>query len=276
MPGYMNNLLTGQFYGKTNETVHMEGITLTDTEYTHEKVDWHVHENAYFTFIINGKLLEGNKKEVFDCTSGSLLFHNSQEAHYNLKPEGYTRGFHIELDPKWFNSYDIWPESVSGSLNLVSPKMKMLMYNIFKESKLSHKSGQPSIDALLLELFSTISALKESPDKKRPYWVHMIRDILNDTTEDYSLSELAKMLNIHPVHLSRNFTRYFGCNLGEYIRTIKIQKVISHLSETDCSLTHLALECNFADQSHFIRSFKAQHLITPSQFRKLLQKDQKC
>jgi len=37
----MNNLKTGQFYGSTNETIRLKGVTLTDTEYTHEKVDWH-------------------------------------------------------------------------------------------------------------------------------------------------------------------------------------------------------------------------------------------
>lgn len=69
----MNNLKTGQFYGNTNDILHLDGITLTDTEYTHEKVDWHFHENAYFTFIIEGKLLEGNKKDIYECKSGNLV-----------------------------------------------------------------------------------------------------------------------------------------------------------------------------------------------------------
>jgi AraC family transcriptional regulator len=97
----MDNLKTGQFFGTTNETIHLTGITLTDTEYTHDKVDWHYHENSYFTFILNGKLVEGNKKETHTCESGGLIFHNWQEPHYNIKPKGYTRGFHIELKTQW-------------------------------------------------------------------------------------------------------------------------------------------------------------------------------
>ena len=58
----MKHLKTGQFYGITNETIHLAGVTLTDTEYTHEKVDWHYHENAYFTFLLEGAVLEGNKR----------------------------------------------------------------------------------------------------------------------------------------------------------------------------------------------------------------------
>jgi AraC family transcriptional regulator len=272
----MINLKTGQFYGSTNETIHLKGVTLTDTEYTHEKVDWHFHENAYFTFIIEGKLFEGNKKEGYLCSPGSLLFHNRQDAHYNIKQEGFTRGFHIEVAPEWYQIYNVGSDITSGSINILDPHLKMLVYNIFKESKLSDNPDQTAIDQLLLELFGTISGYRESCDKRSSPWVNKIRDILNDTTEDYSLTELAKMLNIHPVHLSRNFSQYFKCNLGEYIRTIKVQKAISLLSETDLPLTEVALRCNFADQSHFIRSFKAQYQITPSEYRKLLLKNQKC
>lgn len=272
----MNNLKTGQFFGTTNETICLNGITLTDTEYTHRNVDWHFHENAYFTFIIEGKLLEGNKKDLFACDSGSLLFHNWQEAHYNIKPAGFARGFHIELEPKWFDSYEINTDSVNGSLNLSSPQMKLLIYNIFRETKLSGKSGQPAIDSLLIQLFTEISGQQETTHKKRPVWSDKIKELLNDSTEDRSLSDLATLLNIHPVHLSRNFSKYFNCNLGDYIRTLKIQRALSMLSERDLSLTQIALRCNFADQSHFIRAFKTQNKITPSAYRKLLLKTQKC
>lgn len=96
----MRHLQTGQFYGQTNTIHNFEGITLTDTEYTHEKVDWHYHENAYFTFILQGNLIEGNKREIYKCSAGTLLFHNWHESHYNIKPKGFTRGFHVEIDKK--------------------------------------------------------------------------------------------------------------------------------------------------------------------------------
>ena len=48
----MKHLQTGQFHGQTNRTIALEGITLTDTEYTLDKVDWHYHENAYFTYLM--------------------------------------------------------------------------------------------------------------------------------------------------------------------------------------------------------------------------------
>jgi AraC family transcriptional regulator len=269
----MNKLKTGQFFGTTNETLRLGGITLTDTEYTYNKVDWHFHENAYFTFIIEGNLIEGNRKELYNCNTGSLLFHNWHEAHYNIKPEGFTRGFHIELNPEWFDIYDIRTDLSTGNSNLMSPHMKILMYNIFKETKLTGQSAHTPINSLLIELFILMSGKNESTDQKKPLWVTRIKDLLNDSSEELTLTQIAKILNIHPVHLSRNFTKYFNCNLGDYLRTIKIQKVLSLLPNQDLSITQIAFQCNFADQSHFIRSFKALHNITPLHYRKLLLKN---
>lgn len=153
----MQQLKTGQFFGTTNQTIRLSGITLTDTEYTHEHVDWHYHENPYFTFILQGKVLEGNKKETYHCGPGTLLFHNWQEAHYNIKPKGFTRGFHIELEKKWFVSSGIDTDQLQGNFSIADPAVKMLMYQILRESKISGGSGSLAIDVLLTELFVRIA-----------------------------------------------------------------------------------------------------------------------
>ncbi|OLY94341.1 hypothetical protein SAMN05444008_10575 [Cnuella takakiae] len=44
----MVTLTEGQFFCQTNESTHLQGITLTDTEYTHDSVDGYCHQNAYF------------------------------------------------------------------------------------------------------------------------------------------------------------------------------------------------------------------------------------
>ena len=267
----MNTLQTGQFYGVTNETTTHGGLTLTDTEYTHERVDWHYHQNAYFTFILDGRVIEGNKKETYHCTPGSLLFHNWQEAHYNIKPKGFTRGFHIELEEDWFNTYGINPDAMQGSINLKDPQLKLLMYNIFKEAKLDGMTGTLAINTLLIELFGKAVNAEARLTHQKPLWVTQLRNILHDDpTANWSLEQLAKQLNIHPVHLSRDFSRYFNCGLGEYIRTIKVQQALSLMANKNTSLTTIALQCGFADQSHFNRSFKAMHQITPLAYRKIL------
>lgn len=266
----MQNLKTGQFFGTTNETINLDGLILTDTEYTHEKVDWHYHENPYFTFILQGNVIEGNKKETYNCAAGSLLFHNWHEAHYNIKPAGFTRGFHIELEREWFNSFEIDTDKLQGSINISDPAVKTLMYNIFRESKSAGNETPLAVDALLSELFSRMAGLQQTSCHTKPTWVNRAKELLHDSRQDWKLQELARNLNIHPVHLSRDFSKYFHCNLGDYIRTIRLQLALTLLPDSDLSLTQIALQCHFADQSHFIRSFKALYHITPSQYRNML------
>lgn len=267
----MKNLLTGQFYGQTNEKIHLDGITLTDTEYTHQKVDWHYHENAYFTFILQGNVIEGNKKEVYNCTPGTLLFHNWQDPHYNIKPSGFTRGFHIELEKKWADNFDFSLNNIQGSINVSNPDLKLLLYKIFKETKIDDNTTPLSIQGLLLKTLSEMVNSEEESIKHRPLWVNKIKELLHDqVSEKFSLNELSSTLDIHPVHLSRGFSKYFDCNLGDYVRKLKVEKSLSLLPNKKMSLTDIAFECGFSDQSHFTRNFKEINGVNPSEYRKLL------
>lgn len=266
----MKYLRTANFFGETNQTVWLKGIILTDTEYTHKFVDWHYHENAYFTFILQGNLIEGNKKEVHNCSAGNLLFHNWQESHYNIKPEGYTRGFHIELQHEWFDDLELDIANLRGSFKVENTDVKLLAYRIFQETKLNDNVAMLSIQDFLLQALGQLLRLEKDSQNSNPLWVKKLREILHDEyAEKHSLQELSKELNIHPVHLSRDFSKYFYCNLGEYIRKIRVEKALSLLSNKQIPLTQIAFECGFADQSHFARCFKEIKGVNPSQFRKL-------
>lgn len=267
----MENLKTGKFFGQTNQTIHLDFATITDTEYTHHKVDWHYHENAYFTFILDGKVIEGNRKEVYNCSAGSLLFHNWQDPHYNIKPNGYTRGFHVELNERWFNSLDLAHHKFQGSFSISNPQIKLLFYQLFSESKNTDLLTSLAAETLLMQVLAKMQGDNKQLLGGTPQWVEQIKQILNDDVgQKFTLNQLANLLNIHPVHLSRDFSKYFNCNISQYIRAIRVQKALTLLPSKSLSLTELAMACGFADQSHFLRHFKAFCQQKPSAYRSLL------
>jgi hypothetical protein len=195
----MEYLRTGNFFGETNQAIHLDGLTLTDTVYTHREVDWHFHENAYFTFILQGRLLERNKKETYNCSGGSLLFHRRQEPHYNIQPDGYTRGFHIELKNSWFEKLSPGYECLEGSFNVEHLAVKLLLYKIFSETKLFDDISESSIHALLLEARENMRGVEQNRSAARPGWIKKIREILNDDcARPFSLGGLSREVNIHP------------------------------------------------------------------------------
>lgn len=261
----MIKLKSGEFYGTHYQRSDFENIMITDTEYTHEKVDWHHHENPYFTYLLQGKLFESNKKESYYLAPGSLLFHNWQDAHYNVKPSEFTRGFHIELNENWFLNYDIQITDYEGSINLKNPLIKNLMNNVFVESKINDSFSQISIESSLVEVFSTIKEF-EKVNNQKPIWVKRMQELLLEEQVEYSLKSLSSILDIHPIHLSREFNRYFGTNFGNYIRLLKLNKAFYLLTSNKFSMTEICYQCGFYDQSHFISNFKKVYNTTPTQF----------
>jgi len=260
----------GFFYGDTTEKIRLEGVTLTDTIYAQGKVDWHFHEDDYFTFLLVGGMREGNKKEVYECLAGDLLFHNWQDAHYNIGSGQFTRGFHVELADDWYEKLGMPADLTEGSVRLSDPLVKALMYDLFKETKLAGEGVQLGVDALLLQIFALLGKMRDSRHSSKPGWVEKVREMLRDDDRNWTLVGLAKEVNVHPVHLSRVFGKHFHTSLGDYLRLVKVQRAMALLGQPDRLLTEIAFESGFADQSHFIRSFRSYYGVTPLEYRKLL------
>ncbi len=267
----MQQLGAGQFFGQTNRLLRVGELTLTDTEYTHERVDWHYHENAYFTLILAGQVLEGDARQQQLCTAGSLLYHHWQEAHYNRKPPGYTRGFHIEAPPGWFASVGLVSHAVQGSVRVLDPAVKNTVYQIFKETQLNDPSSALAIESLLAAGLQRLAQGAAQAAAAVPRWVGRVRELLHDAPlVPWTLLALAQQVGIHPAHLSRSFPLYFSATLGQYVRHLRVQQALTLFFEPDLSLLDIALACGFFDQSHFIRCFKAVMHERPARCRQLL------
>jgi AraC-like DNA-binding protein len=82
------------------------------------------------------------------------------------------------------------------------------------------------------------------------------------------VGELAELVQLSVSQLQREFGRLFGITPIHYIREVRVG-VARHLLETsNQSLTNIAVQCGFYDQSHFTRQFKASTGITPLEYRR--------
>lgn len=271
---HMNLLRTGHFFGETKRVIRLCGITLTDTDTDDNQshVDWHRHENAYFTFILRGRIIEGNKKESYYCSAGSLLFHSLLEPHYNVKPEGHhTKCFHLEFEKGYFDEFALDVNALQGLFSIENADIKFLFYKLFRETESLDDMTPASVQMLLLEALGQLLHVKQIERQTRPLWAKKLKEILHDGyAETLSLKYLSNELNLHPVHLSRYFSKHFDCTYSEYVRKIRIEKSLSLLPDHKLSLTEIAFACGFADQSHFLRCFRQIIGISPSAYRKIL------
>ncbi len=267
----MEKLSSGEFFGVTNQKIEVNGIVFTNTTYTHDYVDWHHHENAYFTFLLAGKMIEGDKKGKKFCNPGSLLFHHAAESHYNIKPKGYTRGMHIELQPHWMKENHSALTMTGGSFEVEDVNVKIIFYNILKETRNNDDVALLGIESLVAASINQLFPKNRPKASFEPYWTKVADELLQDNYRNpHSLTEMAAILEIHPVHLSRSFKKYFGCTIANYIRKIRVARALSQLLNNSASLGNIAYDCGFADQSHMIRNIREFTSLTPTQFSKVL------
>jgi len=264
----MNTRKKGEFYGEHKKVLTYPGIVITDTAYTLDHVDWHYHEHAYFTFLLKGALLEINKKGTHTLTPGSLLFHHWQDAHYNVKPPGYAQGFHLELEQSWFDRHQVDTTAFAGNRLLDNPAITNLFAKLHRETTLGSDASPLAIQGLVLQIVGELTRATPS-EKQRPLWIDRVREMLHDRfAENISLDLLAKEVDVHPVHLSREFPRHFNTTFGEYVRALRVARSLTLLAQRHVSIAEVAYTCGFADQSHYIRCFRETHGVTPALYRK--------
>lgn len=263
--------VVSQFQGSTLQTTAFAGVIASETQYDYEYIDWHYHDNPYFSLITSGNCREINKRGTIDCSTDTVLFHNYHDVHCNRRWGGISRHFQIELTQDWCRSLSLDPEQMPASTKIENPNIKLLFYNIYREVKLADRESGLTIESLLLKTFETMRGVEHVSTSTKPAWVNTLDEILHDNVDTTpSLRELSDQLDLHPVHLSRDFSRYFRCNFSEYVRRIKVERALALLRNRKLSLSDVALTCGFADQSHFIRCFKEFVSITPKAYRKLV------
>ncbi|RYG45071.1 MAG: AraC family transcriptional regulator [Chitinophagaceae bacterium] len=172
----------------------------------------------------------------------------------------------LELEPDFFSGYGISEGEINLGLHADQPGTALLMVRLYRELSVADEHLTDSVHMLLL----TASALWKKDTLLFPSWVTTARELLNDKWNDpVTLNELAAAASVHPVTVSKYFTRYFGTSFGEYRRRLKIERAIQLISSGNFPLTEVGYACGFFDQSHFIRAFKDCTTMLPKDFRKV-------
>jgi AraC family transcriptional regulator len=261
-------LTNGKYLGRNKKEWKADGISVSETEY-HNKVyeGWHSHENMHMSFIIEGGNREQRKHTETAAVPGTLLFYAPGELHRNCNTLHPSRNINLEIEESFFSKYDTNITSAS-SLNSSWADAKFALLKIYRECLMADCSTETSAHLLLLNIFADRN--NQQHKTAIPDWIKTVHAVLHDRwNENISLSELAFAAQVHPVTISKYFPRYFNGTFGEYIRKIRIEKSLQLVKSSRLSLTEIAYQCGFCDQSHFIHAFRELTGYLPGQYRKM-------
>jgi len=201
--------------------------------------------------------------------AGDLVLHRPEEWHKNSFFSKDSRHFCIEFESQWFKKFGISDSFDSTSFCITDPDLKVKMVAILGEFINSYETKQLTTETLLLYCIANLNGQKIS--NHPPDWIGSLKELLHDEyNSDLSLTYLAKKLNVHPVTISKYFTRYFKTTLGDYVRKIRICKSLSYLSNKSIAINTIGIDTGFVDNAHYTRTFKKYTGLTPSAYRQFL------
>lgn len=98
-----------------------------------------------------------------------------------------------------------------------------------------------------------------------PAWLRRCMERLMDEggQRPLRLGALAAQAGVHPVSLARAFRRQYGLSPGQLQRRAQLNRAAALLRRGQRP-AEVALDCGFADQSHFTRAFRAEYRCTPA------------
>ncbi|MGN1004717.1 MAG: AraC family transcriptional regulator [Oscillospiraceae bacterium] len=107
----------------------------------------------------------------------------------------------------------------------------------------------------------------KSEDNIEPGNIPAILRYIQSNYQTVTLAEAAHFFNYSEAHLSRIIKKYSGQTFSDIIKTIRLQKSVELLESTDLSITEIAEQMGYTDNSHFHKVFKHAYGLTPIQYR---------
>jgi AraC family transcriptional regulator len=203
-----------------------------------------------------------------------LVIHPAGETHSNRFGEAGGLCLNLEFSRAWEKRIGEISPLFDQTTTFNDFRTAESLLQLQRELHLMDHLAPLAIESLVLEIIVGAARLhgrRGSSSKTPPVWLKRAEELIRARfAETFLLSEVAAEVKRHPVHMVREFRRYFGCTIGDYVRRLRLESACDRLSRSDEPLVMIALSCGFASQSHFSTFFKHATGMSPKQYRDLL------
>ena len=261
------------------DMVHLTRATLTGARPT----GLHDHDFYELVWVQNGQVRHHLPHGPLDLSEGDLLFIRPPDRHA-LQGRGsdvlvvsvtlhpaliaamITR--HPTLQGHWFWSDDPEPTHLRRD----SRQMADLNHAALRLDR----SGRDALaaEAFLLPLLSSLRQDQTDLPASAPAWLAQACAAAADPRVfREGAAGFARVAGRAHPHVSRTARRFLNQSPSDYINTRRMDYAARQLSGTSDSLAEIAADCGIPNLSHFHKLFRAQHGLTPAQYRRTHQKD---
>jgi AraC family transcriptional regulator len=265
----------GSYYGETLRSRKVASFELSERVYSPGyQTPKHTHKRALFCFVMHGNYTETYGHKTRECKSSSLLYHPPEELHAEHFHDAGGRSFIIEMAPCWLTQVRQHLIVADNSADFQGGVFELLARKLYKEFDQLDDAAPLIIEGLMMEMLGeTTRPSATKVHHNSPRWLQQAKDLLHARfAENLTLADIARNVDIHPVHLAQTFHKTYHCTVGDYVRNLRIEYARHELATSARPIVDIALAAGFCDQSHFTRTFKRAIGTAPSQYRECLRK----
>lgn len=226
---------------------HVSGSVVTIVRYApFQEIRPHAHDEEGLTIVLRGTFLEEVQRRTVVADAGSVATRPHGLRHTNrFGPDGAVILAVIPDGDRFEEPIREWgwadnPMAFRAALRLVARDEDAL------PDLLATLGPRPRLDRVL------------AARAKR---------LLDDVEARLPVSALAQAMDVHPVHLARQFRHTYGLSPRDYRTLQMVKRATTAILGTTAPLSQVAHDCGFADHSHMCRSFRRVAGWSPSRLR---------
>lgn len=240
---------------------------------------YHSHNCYEFIFVMNrGRIVFSNTGGNIDSDGRCICFHNSHILHRNNVPR------EVFYDRVVLYCGQSALSTIGGGMGSLGKFEKEGSVVIFPDDALMSRleyylaelvDENISSDRKRLLTALIITELKEFSNPSNTKTISPIRTYIKDVAEyigkhykdDINTPELAQHFFVSVNKLNRDFKRYTGTTIKQYLIALRMKYAQAMLAGGE-GVKHTAEECGFDSLSYFIQAFRQYTGQTPSAFAK--------
>lgn len=250
----------------------MGELTLTDTSYEPRLHLYpHAHQDACFGFVLAGGFSEQFPDESLRYAGRSVFFRPPQLVHENRVSSAGARCFYLEVSSQWLHHVEQYSSLPAQPVSLQTEMLERLVNCLYEQWDEMDDVAPLAIEGLACEIAAQFCrAARPKRETTPPRWLKQVQELVHSRfNESLSLGVISREVSMHPVHVAREFRRYYGSTIGEFRRKCRVDFACQRLAYSDLPIVEIALEAGFSQQPHFTSVFKRVTGLTPWRYRKL-------
>ncbi|MBQ7574424.1 MAG: helix-turn-helix transcriptional regulator [Clostridia bacterium] len=283
-------------YSKNDLFESNESVSLKIINLPHDSCSEHIHDYLELVYTKSGTIKHKVDGHPYNATPGTLLFITPGQIHSLCadKPcefvnilikQDFISEYAVDNDT-FYNLFRFFLSSPDDKLSLDSQMVKFKGNDAYEIKNvinfmIAASDKSRSNYSMLLNGYTRVVLTKmfeelnqKNPDRNYPKSVffEVFDSILDYIDKNYSepitLSTLATRCYFSPSYISREFKKFSGIGLKEYLIEKRITEAAKYLKQTDLSIETIQSKVGFSDKTRFYKEFSKFYDCTPLEYRK--------